>query len=94
MTENFKKGAEIAQQVSAIVNSNNKEAIDGFIETLARDHRTLQAEEIIIAIRFLKKVTEFGTDARNEMAVKFADLAIKGIENHVGYALNADKQHL
>ncbi len=87
MTEKYKEGVRLAESLSAMINCNNKEGMEGFISTLQRDHRTLQYDEIRLAFRYLKAMSEVDTDARNEYAVNFTKKVVTEAEKILGGSL-------
>jgi len=78
------KGKQAAELISQIVNTNNTKELNEFIETLRKDHRFLQGQEIILLLKLMKMFSEVGTDARNEREVNFMKKVIAYVENEIG----------
>ncbi len=78
------KGKQAAEMISQMVNTNNTEELNKFIETLRNDHRFLQGQEIILLLKLMKMFSEVGTDARNEREVNFMKKVVAYIENEIG----------
>ena len=78
------KGKQAAELISQMVNTNNTEELNEFIETLRKDHRFLQGQEILFFIKVMKMFSEVGVDARNEREVNFAKDVVKFIEEKIG----------
>ena len=78
------KGKQAAESISQMVNANNTEELNEFIETLRKDHRFLQGQEILFFIKVMKMFSEVGVDARNEREVNFAKDVVKFIEEKIG----------
>ena len=80
--ENICKQA--AELISRMVNTNDKESLNSFIEALRKDHRFLQGQEILFFIKVMKMFSEVGVDARNEREVNFARDVVKFMEEKIG----------
>jgi len=78
------KGKQAAEMISQMVNTNNTEELNKFIERLRNDHRFLQGQEIILLLKLMKMFSEVGTDARNEREVNFMKKVVAYIENEIG----------
>ena len=78
------KGKQAAESISQMVNANNTEELNEFIETLRKDHRFLQGQEILFFIKVIKMFSEVGVDARNEREVNFAKDVVKFMEEKIG----------
>ena len=78
------KGKQAAEMLSQMVNTNNQEELNEFIETLRKDHRFLQGQEIMFILKLMKMFSEVGTDARNEREVNFVRKIVTYIEDEIG----------
>jgi hypothetical protein len=78
------KGKQAAEMISQMVNTNNTEELNEFIETLRKDHRFLQGQEIMFLLKLMKMFSEVGTDARNEREVNFMKKVVAYVENEIG----------
>ena len=78
------KGKQAAEMLSQMINTNNQEELNEFIETLRKDHRFLQGQEIMFLLKLMKMFSEVGTDARNEREVNFMKKVVAYVENEIG----------
>lgn len=83
-TESQKKGIELAQQVSHILNAYDREAVEAFVAALANDHRTLQQNAMrYVIMPFLRlKALDYGEgryDARNQQTCQVAAEMLKAV---------------
>lgn len=77
-------GKQAAELISQMVNTNDKENLNSFIETLRKDHRFLQGQEILFFVKVMKMFSEVSVDARNEREVNFAKDVVKFMEEKIG----------
>ena len=86
--ESYNKGVVIAKEISNTLNSSmlsqQNNFMKGFNETLRRDHRSLQYDEIMLFVKAIGMFAECGTDARNEQAVKLAKVMSDAIKEKYG----------
>ena len=81
-----KNGELLAGLVEDMVNIfGNESAQKDFVETLAKSHRELQSSIILLALKYLKLVSEGGRDGRNEKACEIAECAVKAIKEKYPY---------
>lgn len=81
-----KNGVQLAGLVEDMVNIfGNAQAQKDFVESLAKSHRELQSSITLLALKYLKLVSEGGRDGRNEKACEIAECAVKAIEEKYPY---------
>jgi len=66
-------GEELGREFSRFLNGMGNEAeVNAFVETIARDHRTLQQLAMGVFMRFAEEMSQGGHDLRNAASVGLA----------------------
>jgi len=80
-------GQEIAKKFADAVNGySTKEVVEGFVDELSRQHRTLQQQVTGVMVGWLLHLASLPDnwyDARNEASVRFARRVMGGTEAEV-----------
>lgn len=94
MNQQYEKGCAIAKSVSDMLNITcHEDMARGFVEELLKDHRSLQYNEIKLFAYMLARMSEVRTDARNELAVKFARFLTDAAKKEYGEDFFDDERY-
>lgn len=92
------KGKNAAREVSNIVNYSGGAGIEGFLDEMSRDHRTLQQSFTRMCLQWLEQVAERKgpqfLDRRNEDSQKIATQLMKGFIKIIAVQQNVSEEEI